>query len=100
MEAVEKTWQEQAAEAEGVDDYDPSDDGEYIGSDDEKIFVASYAKLMWWRFLKHKMAVISAVIVILLYLIAAFAEFVAPYDPETSFVKYKLAPPSNIHIDC
>ena len=53
---------------------------------------------MWWRFLRHRMAVISAVLVILLYFIAAFAEFVAPYDPENSFVRYKLAPPTQIHI--
>ena len=79
-------------------DYDPSEDEGIIGGDDEKIYVASYAKLVWWRFLKHRLAVISAIIVILLYLVAAFAEFVAPYDPETSFVKYKLAPPSKIHV--
>ena len=44
------------------------------------------------------MAVISAVLVVLLYLIAAFAEFVAPYDPEQSFVQYKFVPPMKIHI--
>jgi peptide/nickel transport system permease protein len=44
------------------------------------------------------MAVISAVLVLLLYFTAAFAEFVAPYDPENSFVRYKLAPPTRIHI--
>ena len=33
-----------------------------------------------------------------LYFVAAFSEFVAPYDPEGSFVKYKLAPPSGIHV--
>ncbi len=97
MEAVEKTWQEQAVEDDLAGDTEYSED-EIIAGDDEKIYVASYAKLVWWRFLKHKLAVISAIIVIILYLIAAFAEFVAPYDPETSFVKYKLAPPSNIHV--
>ncbi|OUC09811.1 peptide ABC transporter permease [Litorilinea aerophila] len=71
---------------------------EFFSEDEEKIYVASYLKLMWWRFLKHRMAVISAVIVILLYFVAAFAEFVAPYDPENSFVQYKLAPPSTIRI--
>jgi peptide/nickel transport system permease protein len=65
---------------------------------EEKVYVASYAQLMWWRFLKHRLAVISAVIVILLYLIAAFAEFVAPYDPEASFVMYKYTPPTTIRI--
>ncbi len=53
---------------------------------------------MWWRFLKHRMAVISAVIVLLFYLVGAFCEIVAPYDPEESFIQYKLAPPSRVHI--
>ena len=53
---------------------------------------------MWWRFRKHRMALISGVLVIILYLIAAFAEFVAPHDPEQSFVKYKFVPPMKVHI--
>jgi peptide/nickel transport system permease protein len=65
---------------------------------DERIFVATQWQLMWWRFRKHKMANICAVIVILLYLVALFCEFVAPYNPETFFTRYKLAPPSPVHI--
>lgn len=69
-----------------------------VSSSNEKLYLASYWQLMWWRFLRHRMAVISAVVVILLYLIAIFAEFVSPYIPDNSFVQYKLAPPSPIHI--
>lgn len=95
MQSVEKTWferveqQEQTAAEELVEE---------IGAKDEKVYVASYWQLMRWRFLKHRMAVISLVIVSLLYLVAAFCEFVAPYDPEESFVQYKLAPPSRVRI--
>jgi peptide/nickel transport system permease protein len=71
---------------------------EEIGAKDEKVYVASYWKLMWWRFLKHRMAVVSAVLVLLLYFVGALCEMVAPYDPEESFAKYKLAPPSGVHI--
>ncbi|MEM7030361.1 MAG: ABC transporter permease [Chloroflexota bacterium] len=53
---------------------------------------------MWWRFKKHRMAVASAIILILFYIVAIFVEFVAPYDPEQFFTKYKFAPPSSIHI--
>ena len=65
---------------------------------EERIFVATQWQLMWWKFRKHKMAMVSAVIIIILYLIALFCEFVGPYDPEQFFPKYKLAPPSPIHI--
>ncbi len=64
--------------------------------EDDKIFVASYAQLMWWRFIKHRMAVVSGVVFILLYLVAALSEFVAPYNPDANFLDYQLATPSRI----
>ena len=95
MQSIEKTWFERAAQ-EDINTAEPA--AEEITPKDEKISVASYGQLMWWRFLKHRMAVISAVIVLLFYLVGAFCEIVAPYDPEQSFIKYKLAPPSRVHI--
>jgi len=71
---------------------------EELPLEEEEIYVASYWKLMWWKFRRHKMALISAVFVILLYLVAIFCEAVAPYDPEDYFLKYKMAPPTKIHI--
>ena len=67
-------------------------------TEEEKIFVASNLQLMWWRFRKHKLALWSTVAIIILYIVAAFAEIVAPYDPEAKFNKYKLASPSAIHL--
>ena len=98
MDSMQKTWHEQAAEAEARGDYEFGDEPEFVNAEDEKISVASYRQLMWWRFKKHKLAMISAVVIIILYFVAAFAEFVAPYNPENSFVQYKLAPPSDIHV--
>jgi peptide/nickel transport system permease protein len=63
----------------------------------EKIYVASYAQLMWWRFLKHRLAVISAVVIVILYTVAALAEFVSPYTPDSSFVMFRYVPPTKIH---
>jgi len=65
---------------------------------EERIYVATQWQLIRWRFVKHKMAIASLIVLILLYLIALFCEFVAPYDPEQFFPKYKLAPPTKIHI--
>jgi peptide/nickel transport system permease protein len=69
-----------------------------VDAEAEEIYVASYKKLMWWRFRKHKMAVFSLVALVILYLVAIFVEFVAPYDPEQFFAQYKFAPPSQIRI--
>ncbi|NLD74159.1 MAG: ABC transporter permease [Chloroflexi bacterium] len=66
---------------------------EPAGTIDERIYVASQTQLMWWKFRKHKAAVLSAVLLIGLYAIAIFAEFVAPYDPNKYDVRYSYAPP-------
>jgi peptide/nickel transport system permease protein len=66
--------------------------------EEDKIFVASQAQLIWWKFRKHKMAVLSAVVILLLYGMGLFCEFIAPYDPSQFFVQYRLAPPTSIHI--
>lgn len=97
MESVQKRWYDDASYEDVRSGDDNLAEDAPIASD-EKIYVASYVQLMWWRFLRHRMAVISAGIVLLLYFTATFAEFVAPYDPENSFVRYKLAPPTRIHI--
>jgi peptide/nickel transport system permease protein len=78
--------------APGIEPFKP------IATEEEKIYVAPYWKLMWWRFRKHKMALISVGVLALFYFVGIFCEFVAPYDPNGYFVKYKLAPPSKVHI--
>lgn len=93
MQRVEKSWLER------VED-EPLEEPTLIDDTDkeEAIYVASYWRLMWWRFRRHRMAVASAFVIVILYFVAAFAEFVAPYSPGESFVMYKLAPPTPIHI--
>ena len=66
--------------------------------EEDRLYVAGQWQLMWWKFRKHKMALLGAAILIVLYLIAAFCEFVAPYDPEAYFIRYKMAPPTPIRI--
>ena len=69
----------------------------YEDEEEERVYVAPPLQMMWWRFLKHKMAIVGGVIVILLYLIAIFAEVLAPYNPETYEVALTYAPPQRIH---
>ena len=64
--------------------------------DKEKIFVASQWQLMWWKFIKHKPAIVGGIIIILLYLIALFCEVVAVYDPKTYSRVHTYAPPQRI----
>lgn len=71
---------------------------EEIQSGGEKVYVAPPWKLMWWRYRKHKMALISTVVLILFYFVALFCEFVAPYDPDQASNQFKQVPPTAIHI--
>ena len=47
----------------------------------EKMYMARPIVMMWWKFKKNKLALVAGVVLILIYLIAIFCEFVAPMDP-------------------
>jgi peptide/nickel transport system permease protein len=64
----------------------------------EEVYVAPQWKLMWWKFRKHRMALISVFVLAAFYFTAAFCEFVAPYGPESFSTKYTLAPPTRVHL--
>ncbi len=59
---------------------------------------ASQSRLVWRAFRKHRLAVVGAVVVILMYLVAAFAEFLAPFSVGTFHQKYPYAPPQALHV--
>jgi peptide/nickel transport system permease protein len=60
--------------------------------------VASQWKLMWWKFKKHKLAMIALPIIILMYTLAMFCEFFSPALPLERFSDYKNSSPSKIHV--
>jgi peptide/nickel transport system permease protein len=61
------------------------------------VYVASQWQLMWWKFRKHKLAMLAGVVTILIYLVALFAEFLAPSNPTTVNARYTYAPPQRLH---
>ncbi len=65
-------------------------------SADERIFTASQWQLMWWRFRKHKMAIAGGIFIAIMYFIALFCEFLAPYPLQTRYSMYNAAPPQRI----
>lgn len=68
-----------------------------IGSAEDRLAQASQLKLTWWRFRRHKLAVASAVIVILFYLVAVFADFLAYSDPHDTDSRRSYIPPQAIN---
>ena len=59
--------------------------------------VATQWQLMRWRFMRHRLAVVAAMVLGLLYFGAAFAGIIAPYDPLQRHVQFKYAPPQRLH---
>ena len=57
---------------------------------------ASQAKLTWLRFRRHRMAMVGLTIVALMYLVALFAEPVAPFNPDKSNARLVFHPPQTI----
>jgi peptide/nickel transport system permease protein len=55
-------------------------------------------QLIWSRLLRQKLAVAAGIVVLLLYLVGAFAEFLAPSLPDTSRSQYTFAPPQHIRL--
>src|SRR4029079_19066165 len=82
MQSVEKSWFERLDQQEALAAEEQTE--AEVVSKEEKIYVATPWQLMRWRFMRHRMAVVSAYIILVLYLVAAFCEFVAPYDPAES----------------
>jgi peptide/nickel transport system permease protein len=66
-------------------------------TEEESIYVASQWRLMWWRFRKHKLALVSGAVVIFFYLIALFPEFFATTGYRGSEARRSLIPPQPIH---
>mgnify|MGYP001371167734 CR=1 FL=1 len=64
---------------------------------DDSLLIASQLQLVWWRFLKHRLAVIASCMIILLYLVAIFAEFLAVHDPNSKERNRVFMPPQRIH---
>jgi len=59
---------------------------------------SSQWQLILLKFKKHRLAVISVFVLAIIYLVAIFCEFLAPYDPNTIFSEYIYAPPQRIFI--
>jgi peptide/nickel transport system permease protein len=63
---------------------------------EERLYVASQWQLMWWRFRRHKLALASVVVIVLIYLAGAFCEFLAVYSPERRDQDFAYAPPQRL----
>ncbi|KAA5605734.1 ABC transporter permease [Roseospira marina] len=64
----------------------------------QREMMAGYWRLVWWKLRRHKLAVGSGVVLILLYLVVAFAEVLAPYPLGSRDTDHIYAPPQSVHL--
>lgn len=77
--------------------FDPYD-VERLTPEQERFYTASQWRLMWWKFTRHRLAVVSGAVLLLLYLSTLVSEFIAPYDLHRRDPKFIHAPPQRVHL--
>lgn len=65
---------------------------------DDRLAHASHLQLTWWRFRRHKLAVVSLIVVALFYLVALLGDFLAVNDPHATDARRGFVPPSTIRL--
>ena len=63
-----------------------------------RIVVANQWQLIWWKFRKHRLAMFAGLVTLLLYLVALFAEPIAPYSAGTYSAATTFLPPKTIYL--
>ena len=62
----------------------------------EGVAILSVRQIMWLRFKRNRLAMFGASFLIIMYLVALFAGFLAPYGVRTTFDSYVSAPPHGL----
>ena len=71
---------------------------EEMSPDQERYFMATQWRLMWWKLKRHRVAVISGVVLLLMYASILVSELLAPYNLHVRHVDHIYAPPQGIHL--
>ncbi len=77
---------------------EPSAPAPASGDKGDEINFAPQYKLVWWRFRKNKLAVIGLGLMVVIYLLAIFCEFLAPKVQDFNRATYSYAPPQGLHV--
>src|SRR3972149_1420858 len=65
---------------------------------EERVSVASNWTLVWWRFKKHRLALICGALLIFMYIIVLVPDFFATENPEFTEAYQSFIPPQPLHL--
>ena len=71
---------------------------EALTPEQERYYLATQWRLMWWKLKRHKLAVASGVVLLLLYASVLVSEFLAPYNLHSRNIRHIHAPPQTVHL--
>lgn len=74
------------------------DAAESLTPEQERYYMASQWRMMWRKLKRHRLAVASGVILLVLYASILIAEFLAPYAVDTRHTRFIHAPPQAVHL--
>lgn len=64
----------------------------------ERYYQAGQWKLMWWKFCRHKLALISGFFLLAVYVSLLVSEVLNPYEPNYRHTDYLFMPPQDVHL--
>ena len=64
----------------------------------ERFYMASEWRMVWWKLRRHRIAVLSGVILLVMYASILICEFLAPYGLDARNTDFIYAPPQRIRI--
>lgn len=76
--------------------YDPYEI-ESLTPEQERFFMSPQWKLIWWKFRRHRLAVVSGVVLALFYGSILISEILAPYHLHTRHSDFIYAPPQSVY---
>ena len=71
---------------------------EALTPEQERYYLATQWQLMWWKLKRHKLAVASGIVLLLLYASVLVSEFLAPYNLHSRNIRHIHAPPQTVHL--
>jgi peptide/nickel transport system permease protein len=69
-----------------------------LAEEAEAIYLAPNWKLVWWRFKKHRLALVSGAILIVIVLVAMVPDFFSTQEPHVTDPAEQFIPPQRIHL--
>lgn len=69
-----------------------------MSPEQERYYLAGQWTIMWWKFRRHRLAMVSLAVLAIFYSFVLFAEVQAPYELHSRHTGFIYAPPQALHL--